>query len=71
LRKKFKNKNIFLVGGSIRDLFLDIEKRPTDIDLTMAGNPEEIYKKLNKIGLSSWITEKFGTITIIPKEKKK
>lgn len=71
LRKKFKNKNIFLVGGSIRDLFLDIEKRPTDIDLTMAGDPEEIYKKLNKTGLSSWITEKFGTITIIPKSKKK
>lgn len=71
LRKKFKNKDIFLVGGVIRDMFLDIEKSPKDIDLTMAGKPDEIYKKLDKTWVSSRITEKFGTMTIIPNKSVK
>ena len=48
---------------------LDIEENPTDIDLTLAGKPEEIYKNIDKSGLSCFITEKFGTMTLIKKSK--
>lgn len=67
LNTKIKNQDLFLVGGCIRDLLLDIEDNPTDIDLTLAGEPEKIYKNINKEGLSHFITEKFGTITLIKK----
>ena len=67
LTKKMKNQNLFLVGGCIRDLLLDIEENPTDIDLTLAGKPENIYKNIDKDGLSCFMTEKFGTMTLIKK----
>jgi len=71
LHKKIKTQNtLFLVGGCIRDLLLWIETSPTDIDFTMAGTPQELYKKIHKIGLSHFMTEKFGTITLITKSLK-
>ena len=70
LTKKIKNQNLFLVGGCIRDLLLDIEENPTDIDLTLAGKPGKIYKNIDKEGLSHFITEKFGTMTLIKKPVK-
>jgi len=54
-----KNQNLFLVGGCIRDLLLDIEENPTDIDLTLTGKPKDIYKNIDKDGLSCFMTEKF------------
>lgn len=70
LAKRIKNQtSLFLVGGCVRDILLNIEKQPTDIDLTLAGNPEDIYKNIDKQGLSHFITEKFGTITLIKKNK--
>ena len=71
LNKKMDNQNLFLVGGCIRDLLLDIEEDPTDIDLTLVGKPEEIYKNIDKEGLSHFMTEKFGTITLIKKPNEK
>ncbi|MFA6255631.1 MAG: hypothetical protein WC606_00470, partial [Candidatus Absconditabacterales bacterium] len=71
LQKKIKNQNtLFLVGGCIRDLLLGMENSPIDIDFTIAGKPEEIYKKINKVGFSHFRTEKFGTITLIKKKGK-
>lgn len=70
LQKKCKNENIFLVGGAIRDLILGLEKNFLDIDFTMSGLPTSIYNKIDKKGLSHFITEKYGTITLIPKNKK-
>ncbi|MFA5747582.1 MAG: HD domain-containing protein [Candidatus Absconditabacterales bacterium] len=67
LEKKIKKQNIFLVGGCIRDMILGIEDNPKDIDFTMAGIPNQIYKNLDKTGISHFMTEKFGTITIIKK----
>lgn len=64
-----KNQNLFLVGGCIRDLLLDIEENPTDIDLTLTGKPKDIYKNIDKDGLSCFMTEKFWTITLIKKDK--
>lgn len=64
------SKSIFLVWWGIRDILLWIEKNPIDIDLTLAWNPLEIYEKINKDALSHFITEKYGTITLIPKDEK-
>jgi tRNA nucleotidyltransferase (CCA-adding enzyme) len=70
IQKRLKSKTaVFLVGGCVRNLLLTIEQRPTDIDITLTGNPLEIYKHSNKIGLSHFMTEKFGTITFIKKGK--
>ena len=72
LGKKIKTDgNLFLVGGCIRDLLLWTNSSPTDIDFTMAGTPVKIYKAIDKTGLSHFMTEKFGTITLIKKGKKK
>jgi len=49
---------------------LDIESNPKDIDITLAWNPKEIYNNINKIWLSHFMTEKFGTITLIKKSTK-
>jgi len=70
LQKKLKNENFFLVGGCIRDLLLGTDTNPKDIDLAMAGDPQKIYNNLDKTNISHFITEKFGTMTIIPKWKK-
>lgn len=61
---------VFLVGGAIRDLILNIDSRPSDIDVTLTWNPVKIYQKSDKKWLSHFITEKFGTITFIKKLKK-
>ncbi len=70
LQDKCQNTNLFLVGWSIRDILLDIEKDITDIDFTMAGQPNEIYSNIKKDDVHHFITEKFGTITLIPKDNK-
>lgn len=70
IQKKLKTKSaVFLVGGCVRNLLLTIEQRPADIDVTMKGNPLEIYNHSNKVWLSHFMTEKFGTITFIKKGK--
>lgn len=70
LSKKLQNSDFFLVGGCVRDLVLGLTKAPIDIDITLAGNPLEIYKNIKKDWLSHFITEKFWTITLIPKDQK-
>ncbi len=70
LTKKFKNKNIFLVGWSVRDILLWVGNSPIDIDFTMTWDPIKIYEQLDKKDISHFITEKFGTITLIKDEIK-
>ena len=53
----------------MREILLGTTKDPLDIDFTMAGNPLKIYQNLNTDGISHFITEKYGTITLIPKDK--
>ena len=57
-----------MVGWCVRDLILNTEKTFKDIDFTMTWLPVEIYDKIDKKDLSHFITEKFGTITLIPKK---
>ena len=70
LQDKCSTGNLFLVGWCIRDILLDIEKNLTDVDFTMAWKPEYIYENIKKDDVHHFITEKFGTITLIPKENK-
>jgi len=70
LQKKLKQDYVFLVGGCVRDLLLGITDEPTDIDVTLAADPNELYTKIDKKKISHFMTEKFGTITLIPKEQK-
>ena len=70
LQETCDNTNLFLVGWSIRDILLDLEKDLTDVDFTMAWEPAEIYEKIKKDDVHHFITEKFGTITLIPKNNK-
>lgn len=66
LKKKIKDKHsLFLVGGCVRDPLLGIDKKPNDIDITMAGQPKDIDNAIDKKGMSHFMTEKFGTITLI------
>ena len=72
LQKKIKDKHtLFLVGWCIRDILLGIEKKPTDIDFTMTGDPKTLDAAIDKKGMSYFMTEKFGTITLINKAKGK
>lgn len=71
LSQKISNKNIFLVWGCIRNILLDIEKDIFDIDFTMAWKPLDIFEHIKKDNISIFKTDKFGTITIIPKDENK
>lgn len=68
--------DFFIVWGAIRDLILGHTKEIVDVDLTMAGEPDDIWKKLwimnselENRGCSIFRTEKFGTMTIVRKWK--
>jgi len=71
LQKKIKDKHtLFLVGWCVRDPLLWLEKKPTDIDFTMAGDPKKIDKLIDKKWMSYFMTEKFGTMTLIKEPMK-
>jgi poly(A) polymerase len=54
---------LYLVGGTVRDLFVPDEKTDFDLDLTTDARPPEIKKCLEGWADSIWTQgEKFGTI---------
>lgn len=63
-----------MVGWVIRDCLLGKTKEIDDVDLTMAGEPDTIWKQINwktkKEREDIFRTEKFGTMTIIKSEQK-
>ena len=61
LFKYFKdaNKQLFLVGGCVRDLLLD--KTPKDYDLCTNATPEEVKKILENIRFVDWFTDSEGS----------
>jgi len=73
LSETLQTGNIFLVGGCIRDVLLWITQDPIDIDLTMSGHPDQIREamKFDEESTSRFRTEKFGTMTLLPKDSKK
>lgn len=68
LTSVFWHQDIFFVWGVVRDLLLWLSTAPTDVDITSGWNPEEIFKKLTSDIYHLFRTEKFGTISVIPKE---
>lgn len=65
--QKLWNKDVFLVGWCVRDILLGITTSPLDLDVTLAGQPKSIANKIDKSEISFFMTEKYGTMTIIPK----
>lgn len=66
LKKRINDDHtLFLVGWCVRDPLLGITKKPTDIDFTMAGSPKHLDAILDKRGMSHFMTEKYGTITLL------
>jgi len=68
IQKIFKNKyKIYLVGGCVRDLFMN--NIPKDYDFTTSATPDEIEKLVADYNDSSIYTiptgKKYGTITIM------
>lgn len=71
LQKKIKDKHtLFLVWWCVRDPLLWLDKKPTDIDFTMAGDPKTLDKLIDKTWMSYFMTEKFWTITLIKGDMK-
>ena len=61
---------VFLVGGIIRDLLIWKQTDNfTDIDITCSDDPEKLYKQIDQKDIHIFKTEKFGTITVLPKDK--
>lgn len=67
----FPNQKLFIVWWTVRDLLLWRTDSPTDIDLTCYSDPDPIRETMqfNETTMSRFRTEKFGTITVIPKNK--
>jgi len=65
--KKFQAKDyqIYIVGGAVRDLIMS--RQVHDWDFTTDARPEEI---LNIFPKKSFYNNKFGTVTVITKDKK-
>lgn len=66
--EKFDNQNLFVVWWIVRDILLGKKKDIIDIDLTTAGNPDDIWSRIqNKAtsDISIFRTEKFGTMSIV------
>ncbi len=70
LKELLAQEDIFLVGGCVRDLLLWITQDPKDIDITMSGDPDSIWEQMifDEEKTSRFRTEKFGTMTFLPKE---
>ncbi len=64
------HQEIFVVWGCIRDILLWITNDPLDIDITCAWNPDEIWELMNfdETLVSRFRTEKYGTMTFLPKD---
>jgi len=64
--KKLEQKSFqaFVVGGCVRDVLLD--KEPNDWDIATDAKPEQVSKIFPK----SFAVNKFGTVTVLTKNKK-
>ena len=56
-----KDKNLYYIGGIVRDELLNLPKTNSDIDVTYVGNAIDFCKNL-KIGEILQINESFGTV---------
>ena len=61
--------DVFFVWWAVRDVLLGITDDPMDIDCTLAGDPSDIWDEMqfDETLASRFRTEKFGTMTLLPK----
>ncbi len=70
-QENLNNKDIFFVWWIVRDILLDLKTNNfEDVDITLAWEPEKVFKNLNQNAWSIFKTDKFGTITIVDKNNK-
>ncbi len=72
LKSILGQKGFFFVGGMIRDLLLNKETNLDDVDITLSGSPKDIKTIIHSSKVSDFSffdTEKYGTMTIIPKNQ--
>lgn len=73
LQSLLPEQDFFIVGGMIRDLLLGRTTNMDDVDIAMAGEPWAIKSSIHTAWKNAWgdfsffDTEKYGTMTIIPK----
>jgi poly(A) polymerase len=58
------DKQLFLVGGSVRDAFMGRTDASPDLDFTTDAHPEEIKEIVDSFGAVYTIGESFGTIAV-------
>lgn len=61
------NYELFLVGGSVRDLLMN--KEPKDYDFTTNVSPETIIELAEEVGIKAVYTNTFGTVTYVFEEE--
>ena len=57
----------YLVGGCVRDIFLN--QKPKDWDITTNAKPEEIEKVFTEAGHKTFYENKFGTVSVVTNSK--
>lgn len=71
LQSLLPEQEFFIVGGMIRDLLIEQTTNMDDVDIAMAGEPSAIKSLIHTAWkqkeFSFFDTEKYGTMTIIPK----
>ncbi len=69
LAQAFADRQLFLVGGSVRDQFLGREHR--DLDFATDPRPEEVRRRVAEWAESVWLVgEKFGTVGLMYEGRK-
>lgn len=70
LAQVLPGQRFFFVGGTVRDLLLGRTTSLKDLDVTLGGQPQTIKNLIFQSGssFSFFDTEKYGTMTIIPKD---
>jgi tRNA nucleotidyltransferase (CCA-adding enzyme) len=64
-----QTEDFYLVWGVVRDLLLGIDKPIIDIDITGPHHPDQWWDMINKNNISTFRTEKFGTMTMIRQQE--
>lgn len=73
LKKIFEDQQLFVVWWTLRDLLLWRTHTPIDIDVTWKWDPDQIRENMffDESIMSRFRTEKYWTMTVIPKETQK
>ncbi len=71
LQSQMQTEDFYLVGGVIRDLLLWIDKPIIDVDITGPHHPDQWWGMIDKSNISTFRTEKFGTMTMVRTQAEK